>query len=120
MPKHNSVAERLNRTLVKHVCAMLHTSGLPKNLWGEAIMHATWLKNCLSMRRLETKTPYEVLYQKKPNLSNIPVWGCHIKVHDNTGLKLDMQACDRRWVGFDLDSDGHRIYWPDTRAVGVE
>ena len=83
-------------------------------------MHVTWLKNCSSTHRLGTKTPYEVLYQKKPNLSNIPVWGCHVKVHDNTGLKLNMRVRDGRWVGFNLDSDRHRIYWPDTRAVGVE
>ena len=44
-PEHNSVAERLNHTLIERVCAMIHVSGLPKNLWGEAIMHATWLKN---------------------------------------------------------------------------
>jgi len=120
MPEHNGMAERLNRTLVERVRAMIHASGLPKNLWGEAIMHATWLKNRSSTRRLGTKTPYEVLYQKKPDLSNIPIWGCHIKVHDNTGSKLDMRACDRRWVGFNIESDGHQIYWPDTRAVGVE
>ena len=83
-------------------------------------MHATWLKNCSSMHHLGTKTPYETLYLKKPNLSNIPVWGCRIKVHDNSGLKLDMWACDGQWVGFNLDSDGHCIYWLDTKAVGVE
>ena len=72
MPKHNGMAERLNHMLIERVHAMLHMSALPKNLWGEAIMHATWLKNCLSMRRLRTKTPYETLYYlKKPNLSNI-------------------------------------------------
>jgi len=120
MPKHNGVAECLNRMLVECVRAMIHASGLPKNLWGEVIMHATWLKNHLSTCRLGTKTPYEVLYQKKPNLSNIPIWGCRVKVHNNTGSKLDMRARDRCWVGFDIESDGHRIYWPDTRAVGVE
>ena len=119
-PEHNGVAERLNCMLVEHVRAMLHVSGLPKNLWGEAIMHATWLKNCSSMCRLGTKTPYKALYQKKPNLSNIPVWGCRVKVHDNTGSKLDVRVRDGCWVGFDLDSDGHRIYWTDTKAVGVE
>ena len=120
MPEHNGMAERLNCTLVERVCAMLHTSALPKNLWGEAIMHATWLKNCSSTRHLGTKTPYETLYLKKPNLSNILVWGCHVKVHDNSGSKLDMWARDGQWVGFNLDSNGHRIYWTDTKAVGVE
>ncbi|KIK12843.1 hypothetical protein PISMIDRAFT_18446, partial [Pisolithus microcarpus 441] len=89
-PEHNGVAERLNRTLIERVRALIHASGLPKNLWGEAIMHATWLKNCSSTRCLGTKTPYEMLYHKPPNLAKIPVWGCHVKVHDNTGSKLDM------------------------------
>ena len=31
-----------------------------------------------------------------------------------------MRARDGQWVGFNLDSNGHRIYWPDTKAVGVE
>ena len=114
------MAECLNHTLVKRVRAMLHASALPKDLWGEAIMHATWLKNCSSTRHLGTKMPYETLYLKKPNLLNILVWGCHIKVHNNSGSKLDMWACDGWWVGFNLDSNGHCIYWPDTKAVGVE
>ena len=59
-------------------------------------------------------------YLKKPNLSNIPVWGCRVKVHDNSGSKLDMRVRDGWWVGSDLDSNGHCIYWPDTKAVGVE
>ena len=83
-------------------------------------MHATWLKNRSSMRHLGTKTPYEALYQKKPNLLNILVWGCHVKVHDNTGSKLDVRVRDGCWVGFDLDSDGHCIYWTDTKAMGVK
>jgi transposase InsO family protein len=45
MPKHNGVAESLNRHLLEHVHAMLHQSGLPKMLWGEALHHAIWLKN---------------------------------------------------------------------------
>ena len=91
-PEHNGVAERLNRMLVERVRAMIHASGLPKNLWGEAIMHATWLKNRSSMCRLRTKTRYEIMYKKVPNLSNLPVWGCRVKVHDTSGSKLDAQA----------------------------
>lgn len=72
-PEYNRVTEYLNCTLIKHVHAMICASGLPKNLWGEAIMHTTWLKNCLSMHCLRIKTPYEVLYQKMPDFSNIPI-----------------------------------------------
>ena len=106
-PEHNGVAERLNQTLVERVRAMMHASGMPKSLWGEAVMHVTWVKNCTSTRRLGKKTPYEMLYQKKPNLENIPVWGCRVKVHDTSCTKLDMRARDGHWVGFDPESDGH-------------
>ncbi|GBE83911.1 Retrovirus-related Pol polyprotein from transposon TNT 1-94 [Sparassis crispa] len=40
-PQHNGLAEHINRTLPEHARAMLIASGLPKSLWGEAIMHAT-------------------------------------------------------------------------------
>ena len=83
-------------------------------------MHATWVKNHTSTWHLGKKTPYEMLYQKKPNLENISVWGCRVKVHDTSGLKLDMHARDGHWVGFDPESDGHRIYFPDRSIIGVE
>ena len=120
MPEYNGVAEWLNRTLAERVRAMLHASSLPKSLWGEAMMHATWLKNRSSTRRLGNKTPYEVLYNKKPNLEKLPVWGCHVKVHNTTGSKLDMRARDGHWVGFDPESDGHHIYCADHGTVGIE
>ena len=44
-PQHNGIAERLNRTILERVCALLHASGLPKYLWGEAAHHVIWLKN---------------------------------------------------------------------------
>ena len=120
MPEHNGVAKQLNRTLAERVQAMLHASSLPKSLWGKAMMHVTWLKNCSSTRRLGNKTPYEVLYSKKPNLEKIPIWGCQVKVHDTTGSKLDMCAQDGHWVSFDPELDGHRIYFADHGNVGVE
>ena len=64
--------------------------------------------------------PYEMLYQKKPNLENVPVWGCQVKVHDTSGMKLDMWARNGHWVGFDPESDGHHIYFPDHSNIGIE
>ena len=57
-PEYNGIAERLNRTLVERTRAILHASGLPKNLWGEAIRHVVWLKNRTPTRSLpEGKNP---------------------------------------------------------------
>ena len=35
-PQHAGVAERRNRTIAEHIRVLLHASGLPKSLWGEA------------------------------------------------------------------------------------
>ncbi|KIJ21285.1 hypothetical protein PAXINDRAFT_63241, partial [Paxillus involutus ATCC 200175] len=71
---------------------ILRLSGLPKSLWGEAVMHTIWLKNRMSTRALNNKTPYEMLYQKKPNLKGLPVWGSCIWVHDMSRSKLNPRA----------------------------
>ena len=61
-PQHNGVAESLNRRLLERVRAILHQADLPKNLWGEAIQFAVWLKNRTSTKALGNVTPYERLY----------------------------------------------------------
>jgi hypothetical protein len=52
MPKYNGVVEHLNCTLLEKVQAMFHASSLPKNLWGKAVMHSVYIKNCTSTRTL--------------------------------------------------------------------
>jgi hypothetical protein len=56
-PQLNGIAERLNQMLMEKVHVLLHTSGMPQNLWGKALHHLTWLKNCTSMWALGGKTP---------------------------------------------------------------
>lgn len=99
---------------------MLHDSGLPKYLWGEAVQHATYLKNRSPMRALDDTTPYEVFEGTKPDLSNLVPWGSRVHVHDTSGSKLDARAAIGHWVGFDQESRAHRVYWPEWRIVTVE
>ena len=120
-PQHNGVAESLNRRLLERVRAMLHYAELPKNLWGEAIMFAVWLKNRTSTRALGNVTPFERLYGNKPDLGGVPEWGQRVWVHNDKGSKLDARALEARWVGFDRESThAHRVYWPDKHRVSVE
>jgi len=119
-PQLNGIAERLNRTLLEHVHALRHEAGLPKMLWGEALRHATWLKNRTATRVLDTKTPSEALFGTPPDLSVAHLWGCKVWVHDDTGSKLDARAREGRWLGFDVDSQAHRVYWPQSTTVSVK
>ncbi len=120
-PQHNGVAESLNRCLLERVHAILHHSSLPKTLWGEGVLFMVWLKNRTSTHILSNITPYEHLYQDKPNLGGVPEWGQRVWVHSTTGSKLDAHALEAQWVGFDSDSTHtHHVYWPGKNSVSVE
>ncbi|KAE9383015.1 hypothetical protein BT96DRAFT_767526, partial [Gymnopus androsaceus JB14] len=67
---------------------MIHDSGLSKSLWGEAVTHAIWLKNRTPTRVLGGKTPFELVYGRKPDLGKLPVWGTKVYVHSRKGGKL--------------------------------
>ena len=44
-PQSNEVVERKNCTLKEMMNAILISSGLPQNMWGEAILSANYLLN---------------------------------------------------------------------------
>ena len=120
-PAYNGVAEWLNRVLLERTRAFLHSSALPKFLWGEAVKHVVWLKNRMATHALlNGKTPYKMLYGKKPNLAGLREWGTKVWVHDASGTKLDGRARIGRWIGFEEASNAHQIFWLDNRSVTVE
>jgi Integrase core domain/GAG-pre-integrase domain len=109
-PEQNGVAERLNRTLVDPTRTMLLESKLPKYLWGYAIQHANYIKNCTLTRALPDKTAFEMVHGKKPDLHLIHAWGQQVFVKIKQGDKLSPRAEAARWIGYSGQSDGHRIY----------
>ena len=58
-PQQNGLAERKNRTLVEMVNCMLNQSGLPTNLWGEALLAACHIHNRITSRVIPL-SPYEL------------------------------------------------------------
>ena len=51
LTQSNGVVERKNRTLKEMMNAMLISSGLPQNMWGEAILSANYLLNKVPKKR---------------------------------------------------------------------
>ena len=73
-PQENGHAERAISTLGNLRYELLADSGLKKKYWAEAIMHAAYLSNI--MRREGGPSPWEILKNCKPDISNLRVWGC--------------------------------------------
>jgi hypothetical protein len=119
-PPQNGTSERGMRTRAEHARALLIASGLPRFLWEEAFKHSNWLQNRTPARANNGKTPYEMKTNKKPHLAGIQEFGAAAYVKDLKAGKLDARAQVRRFVGYDSESKGYRIYWPNKRSVTVE
>ncbi|GJV36782.1 retrovirus-related pol polyprotein from transposon TNT 1-94, partial [Tanacetum coccineum] len=87
IPQQNSVVERRNQTLVEAARTMLIFSNAPLFLWAEAINTACYTQNCSLIRLRYNKTPYELMQDKKPDLSFFYVFGslCY-PTNDNDDL----------------------------------
>jgi hypothetical protein len=70
-PQQNGVAKRRNRTIIERVRALLHASGLPRFLWGEAARHVVWLMNCTTTKAVDGKAPHEAAFGDKLNLKHV-------------------------------------------------
>ena len=66
IPQQNGIVERKNRTLKEMMNAMLISSGLPQNLWGEALLSANYILNRLPHKKLD-KIPYELWKSQSPS-----------------------------------------------------
>ena len=67
-PQQHRVAERPNHTLVELMHAMWIDTKLPKFLWVEAILHAAYIHNQAMTTALTGKTPYEAMFNRKPDI----------------------------------------------------
>jgi transposase InsO family protein len=109
-PQQNGKAERLNRTLLDKARTMRAGTGLPTNVWAEAVNTANYLRN-----RLPTsgrfKTPYELFWGSKPDLSHVRVFGAvaYSHIHASNRRKLDNRAETGIMVGYSETSKAYRI-----------
>ena len=78
-PEQNGVAERMNRTLVESVRAMLADARLPHRFWAEALSTAVYLRNRSPTKAVKGMTPFEAWTGEKPNAEHLRVfWMCGI------------------------------------------
>nr|GEW08896.1 retrovirus-related Pol polyprotein from transposon TNT 1-94 [Tanacetum cinerariifolium] len=74
-PQQNGVVKRRNRTLVEAARTMLIFSKAPMFLWAEAMATACYNQNCSLIHTRHHKTPYELVHDKKPDLTFFRVFG---------------------------------------------
>nr|GEZ59488.1 hypothetical protein [Tanacetum cinerariifolium] len=79
-PQQNRVAERKNRTLIETSRTMLVDSLLPTTFWAEAVSTACYVQNRVFVTKPHSKTPYELLIGRTPNLDFMKPFGCPVTI----------------------------------------
>ncbi|GJR90096.1 retrovirus-related pol polyprotein from transposon TNT 1-94 [Tanacetum coccineum] len=72
-PQQNGIVERRNRTLVEAARTMMIFSKAPMFLWAEAVATACYTQNRSLIHTRHNKTPYELVHDKKPDLTFLRV-----------------------------------------------
>jgi hypothetical protein len=112
--EQNGAIEIVNRILLNKVRAMLTTSNLSKEIWGEAIITATYLYNRTPNSSIDFKTPYYLKYSRLPNISNIRVFGSLAYYKEPLTKKLDLRASSYYLIGFRGDNS-YKLYNSKTK-----
>ena len=118
-PQSNSISERFNRVLGEKCRAMLIGANLPMSLWAECMKTATYISNRVISPTHRCKTPYELIYGAKPDVSHLRAFGCiaYFYNFDIDRRKLDNKAHKGVLVGYDLQSASYLVYSPESRTV---
>ncbi len=89
---------------------MLHSSQVSKNLWAEAVVTANRIRNC-SPTTGHTKTPWELFYNVKPDVSNMRIFGSIAYVHTPKELrkKLDPKGKPGIFLGYEPHAKAYRV-----------
>lgn len=116
-PQLNGKAERLNRSLMEKARALLFDSALNKEMWGEAVCTAAYLLNRTPTSTLEV-TPYEKWKNRKPDLSNVQIFGSKAYAKNLGYLKkLDSRSKEYVFVGY--APHGYRLWDKEKRKIVV-
>ena len=109
-PQQNGVAESKNKTLKEMINALLLSSVLPQNLWGEAILSANYILNRIPHKKTN-KSLYELWKGRRPCYKYLKVWGCLAKVAVPIPkkVKIGQKTVDCVFIGYVHNSSAYRF-----------
>jgi hypothetical protein len=121
-PQENGVAERVNRTLMIMMIAMLESvkSLVGRTAWPYALRHAALIKNIVPHSSLpDGISPHELWTGSKPSVSTIRTFGCKatLAVPEKGRDKLASRSITGIHLGLAIGKKAFVIYDPSTHKV---
>ena len=90
--------------------AMRHQAFLPDSWWEFAINHAVYLYNRTPICRLKWLTPFELIEKKRPDISDIKVFGCGAYVFIPEGIRKNKLAPKGEYMTYPGNAEGLKAY----------
>jgi transposase InsO family protein len=120
-PQQNGVVERKNKTLLDMARTMLDEYKTLDRFWAEAINTACYSINRLYLHRILKKTSYELLIDKKPNVSYFRVFGSKCFILDKRGIKSKFapKVVEGFLLGYDSNTRAYRVFNKSTGLVAI-
>nr|KAJ0227304.1 hypothetical protein LSAT_V11C100050010 [Lactuca sativa] len=118
-PQQNGVAEQRNRTLIEAGRTLMIHAGLPMSFWAEAVNTACFTQNRSLIHRIHKKTPYEMLKDRKPDVSFFHVFGCicYILNQRDPRSKFEPKADKCIFVGYSSISKAFRVFHVNRQCI---
>ena len=115
-PQLNSIAERINKTLLETARSMITQAKLSKRFWVEPLVRAYYLVNRSTHVALNFKSPQEVWHNLPIDYFNLKLFGCPAYIHVSKGKrKAGAKKCI--FMGCCLGVKGNRIWCGKSKKI---
>ena len=115
IPQQNGVAEHKNRHLIETTRTLLIHGEVPEHFWGDVILTAYYLINCMPSSVLKNNIPHSILFPHNP-LHPFPlrVFGSTCFVHNFSPAldKLSPRSHKCVFLGFTQSQKGYKCFSP--------
>ncbi|KAL4283916.1 hypothetical protein GQ457_16G011320 [Hibiscus cannabinus] len=120
-PQQNSLVERKHQHLLAVARALRLQSSLPLHFWIDCVLQVAYLINVTPTPVLSNRTPFEVLFQKKPKIDHLKVFGCLVfaSVLPKPKTKMHLKATKCVFIGYPKGIKGYRLYDMETKDIFV-
>ncbi|OMO61326.1 Integrase, catalytic core [Corchorus capsularis] len=109
-PEQNGCAERKHRHIVETGLALMYHASVPLKYWSFAFDAAVYIINRLLTPKLKHKSPYEIIFQDKPNYDSLRTFGClcYPWLHPYAAHKLAPMSSKCVFLGYSKLHKGYR------------